>query len=290
MKYINLKNGEKIAYNDIGTSNNIVIAIHNNMASSANFDILQSTIPNTMRLITPDLRGFGNSSYNSPVNSFEEYASDIIELIEQLEIETFSLIGWFIGGAVAMEIAATLKQRVKKMILISPVCITGYPMLKLDANGQANGEQLKTREEVENDYFRTKMIQNVLDTSDKEFIKHILDSTLYTDNQPTPEQYDTYINSALKQKSIADVYYSLLTFNISHRHNGVVSGNNKVSQITADTLVLHGNNDSIVTLEMSKYTSYYLQPNSQLIQGNFGHSPFVDAPHIAIRTILEFLN
>ena len=35
-----------------------------------------------MRCISPCLRGYGYSSYNKPVNSFKDYAKDLIELIE----------------------------------------------------------------------------------------------------------------------------------------------------------------------------------------------------------------
>ncbi len=114
MNKIKLKNGEEIAYIDKGVGDNILVAIHGNMTSSKHLDVLYENIPEGIRIIAPDLRGFGKSSYNAEVNSLQEYASDVMELIENLHIKEFNLLGWSTGGGIGMLIASELKERVKK--------------------------------------------------------------------------------------------------------------------------------------------------------------------------------
>ncbi len=279
-----------ISFLDTGTSDNVLIAIHGNMTSGKHFDVLYEACPENLRIITPDLRGFGNSSYNNQVNSLEEYANDIIELIEHLKIDSFSLLGWSTGGGIAMEIAAKLKERVKKLVLVASVGTTGYPMPKLDVSGQPiPNEFLKTRQDVEDDVFRSQAIQQAFDSKNRDFVRATWDAVIYTHNKPTPEKYEEYISDVLTQKSIVDVYYSLLSFNITDKNNGVVDGSNHIEQITADTLIIQGERDYVVPMSMAESILNGLKSKSEIVTGDFGHSPFVDCPSWVNEKIFSFV-
>ncbi|MFV0440442.1 MAG: alpha/beta fold hydrolase [Lachnospirales bacterium] len=289
MNKMNLKNGETIAYEDKGSGEKVLIAIHGNMSSSKHLDVLFENFPENLRIIVPDLRGFGESSYNEKVNSLEEYANDIIELIDALKIDKFSLLGWSTGGGIAMEIASIENERVQKLILIASVGTTGYPMAKLSELGQPiENEILKTREDVEGDTFRTIAIQKAFDENNRDFVKATWEAVIYTHNKPTPEKYEEYVSDVLTQKSIADVYYSLLSFNISNKHNGVKEGNNKISTIKADTLIIQGERDYVVPMEMALSIKEGLGEKAKLVTGDFGHSPFVDCPSFICETVIDF--
>ncbi len=289
MKYFNLKNGETIAYNDIGTSDNVVLLIHGNMCSSKYLEKFARTLSSDFRVVSPDLRGFGCSSYNNKVNSFEEYASDIIELINGLNIKELTLIGWSTGGAVSMEIAIALESQIKKLILISSVASTGFPMRKLTNISQDKVEFLQTREEVENDAYRTKILQNAFDNKDKEFLRMVFENTMYDRIEPTKEEYDAFIEDAFTQKNISDIYYSLMTFNISNIKNGVVAGNGKIHTINAPTLIIHGKFDQIMPVEMGYSLKHSFGDSGKILVGDFGHSPFVDCFDWLNKNIFEFL-
>ncbi len=289
-KKSNCNKSDAIAYLDKGTSDNVLIAIHGNMTSSKHFDILYDACPENIRIITPDLRGFGNSTYNNPVNSLEEYADDIIELIEHLKIDNFSLLGWSTGGGVAMEIAAKLKERVKKLVLVASVGTTGYPMPKLDESGKPiPNEFLVTRKDVEDDVFRSQAIQQAFDSKNRDFVRATWDAVIYTHNKPTPEKYEEYISDVLTQKSIVDVYYSLLSFNITDKNNGVTDGSNHIEQITSDTLIIQGERDYVVPMAMAESIQNGLKSKVELVTGDFGHSPFIDCPNWVNEKIFNFI-
>ncbi len=280
MKKILLKNGEEIAYRDTGNGEEILVCIHGNMCSSFEFEAFMDDLSKRdIRVISPDLRGFGQSSYKNSVNSFLEYANDIIEMLDILEIKKFSLLGHYIGGAVAMEIAALLKANINKLILVSSVGTQGYPIHKLDFNGQPiPNEYLISRVEIENDKFRVLPVQQIFDTKDYDFLSGVFESILFNVSTPQSNEVKEILEDAFTQKSITDVYCALNNFNISNKHNGVLKGNNKIEDITAETVVIQGSNDALVPFDMAYTIKYSLKSKSKIATGNFGHSPFLDCP------------
>ncbi len=291
-KNIKIVNTETIAYIELGdsTSDNVLVCLHGNFGSSQQFYNFSRGIPNNIRIILPDLRGFGHSSYNTPVNNFSEHADDIICLINKLNIEKFSLLGFYIGGAVAMEMASSLKDRVEKLILVSSVGTMGYPMAKLNSQGAVlENEFLKTREEIDKDTFRLLPLKQVILNRDVNFASGILESIYFTQKTPNDKIVETLISDIFNQKNITDTYMCLNNFNISNKNNGVVDGNNKIAEITAETIVVQGSNDAIVPFDMAYTIKYSLLSKSKIVTGTFGHSPFNDVPEWINEVIFNFL-
>lgn len=75
------------------------------------------------RVITYDLRGFGESSL--PDGSYE-HGADLVGLLDHLEIEKADLVGLSLGANVALSFAAHHPRRVRGLVLASPG-LPGYP-------------------------------------------------------------------------------------------------------------------------------------------------------------------
>ncbi len=71
------------------------------------------------RLVCPDNRGMGESAPVLDGLTAAAMASDVIGMIETLEIEGCDLIGWSMGGFVAQEVAARAPERVGRLVLLS---------------------------------------------------------------------------------------------------------------------------------------------------------------------------
>src|ERR1700749_844771 len=57
------------------------------------------------QVIVPDLRGYGKSSLPaSGVTAFEDYATDIIQLLDVLGVDRFHVAGLSMGGQLAMDV------------------------------------------------------------------------------------------------------------------------------------------------------------------------------------------
>ena len=81
-----------------------------------------------MRCIAICSRGYGYSSYNTPMKSYKDLADDVILMIkEHFEFrgEPIYLLGHSFGCIKAIHIAAQLPDRIKGVIQISPQSVTG---------------------------------------------------------------------------------------------------------------------------------------------------------------------
>ena len=73
------------------------------------------------RVILPDLPGYGFSSKpDNEIYSLQFFNKKIIELIDALKIEEFSLLGNSLGGALSIGLGLDHPTRVKKLILMAP--------------------------------------------------------------------------------------------------------------------------------------------------------------------------
>jgi 3-oxoadipate enol-lactonase len=70
-------------------------------------------------LILPDLRGSGRSGKPAGKYSIAQFADDLWSLLDKLECAKVHIVGFSLGGAVAMEMALMRPQAVLRMVLIN---------------------------------------------------------------------------------------------------------------------------------------------------------------------------
>ena len=289
---IKLDNGETMGYRKVGEGNKLLILVHGNMTSSKHWDLVMENMPNDFTTIAIDMRGFGISTYNTPVNSLKDFSEDLKSFVNIMGIEKFHLLGWSTGGGVAMEFAAKYPENIEKLILVESVGIKGYPIFRKDESGQPIiGDLLKTKEEIALDPVQVIPILSAYENKDRGFLKYIWDATIYTGgNKPEDDRYEEYIDDMLTQRNLVDVDYSLAHFNMSHEHNGIVQGTGDIDKIKAPTLVIQGDKDLVVPMEMAEGIAKAIGENAKLeILENGGHSPMVDDISRFMNLILNFM-
>lgn len=74
-KFVELGNGEKYAFIETGKGAPLLL-IHGNMSSGVHFSPILPALAEKFHCFAPDLRGFGDSSYNKPFGSLKELAGD----------------------------------------------------------------------------------------------------------------------------------------------------------------------------------------------------------------------
>ncbi|WP_200875226.1 intracellular short-chain-length polyhydroxyalkanoate depolymerase [Bacillus gaemokensis] len=278
MDSVSLSNGETIAYQEVGRKNReILVLIHGNMTSSQHWDLAIEKFQDQYHIYAIDLRGFGQSSYHKPIDSLQDFADDLKLFIDELQLKKFTLMGWSMGGGVAMEFTACYPDHVEKLILVESVGMKGYPMFKKDMNGQPIvSTLLKTKEEVAQDPVQIVPVLDAIKNMNKLYYRTVWNLLIYTHNKPDPERYEKYLDDMLTQRNFVDVNYALITFNISDEHNGVVLGNGHIHRLRVPTLVLQGDRDYVVPQVVGEELAKHL-PNAKLvILEDCGHSPFID--------------
>lgn len=109
-----IRDGIKLAYHDSGAGLPVIL-IHG-FPFSRRMWRPQAALSSTVRLITPDLRGFGESE-GAP-SSLDELADDVHVLVEHLDLPSFVLGGFSMGGYVLFRYLARHAAQVKAVLLL----------------------------------------------------------------------------------------------------------------------------------------------------------------------------
>lgn len=70
------------------------------------------------KTISPDLRGYGRSQTRTPF-VMDDHLQDLIHLLDQNRISKCLMLGWSLGGILAMELACRYPERVSGLILVA---------------------------------------------------------------------------------------------------------------------------------------------------------------------------
>lgn len=75
------------------------------------------------KTIIPDLPGFGKSDLPQTPWNINNYVNWSEQLMEELSLKNFYLLGHSFGGALASKIAVKHSQKIKKLFLVSAACV-----------------------------------------------------------------------------------------------------------------------------------------------------------------------
>jgi len=111
-----------------------VCLIHGNATTSRFWAELMADIPDKYRVVAPDLRGFGDSE-TKPVDATDgvrDFTEDLAALFDEIGLETVGLVGWSIGGGIAMQYAIDYTEAVSELVLVSTMSPYGFCGTTLD--------------------------------------------------------------------------------------------------------------------------------------------------------------
>lgn len=130
--------GIRLAYDDLGQGQPIVL-LHGFPFNRSLWREQAETLAARHRVITPDLRGFGETSVAAGPATMEEMAQDVAALLDELNIDRVVLGGLSMGGYVAFAFYRRFPLRVRALILADT-----RPQADSD-EARRNREELATR-------------------------------------------------------------------------------------------------------------------------------------------------
>ena len=291
LKKVDLPNGETITYRERLGDGQLVLLVHGNMTSSKHWDLLIENLHAQFHIIALDLRGFGGSSYNERITHIRDFAEDIKLFVDTLGLTNFDLVGWSTGGMVCMQYCALYPEDCNKLVLLASGSTRGYPFYGMTPDGQIDlTNRYTTLAEIEQDPYKTQAMQSLYDTKNREGLRAVWDSVIYTQQQPTEERYEAYIDDMLTQRNLADVYHSLNIFNISGIDNVASKGTGEVNRIKQPVLIIYGDRDYVVVEQMTNEIIEDFGDKAKVVKiENCGHSPLVDNLNVLTKEIELFL-
>ena len=285
VKSIHLDNNEIYTYRYYLGGEKIMVLVHGNLASSKFYEQLINDLPKEYTIYAVDLRGFGGSTYNRPIDTLRDLEGDLKLFVDKLNLKSFDLLGWSTGGAVSMLFTASYGYLVNRLFLIASAGVSGYHSYRKDENNQKI--LLKSKQEISFDPIKIKQLE-ALQKKDKVFYKNMWDKAIYNINKPSPKIYEKQLDESLRQRNLIDIYHGLNQFNISDYYSGLSMGGEEVKLITQPTTIIQGEDDLLVSVKTAKELKAAIGSNANLVLiKNCGHSPMVDAPEILLNVILK---
>lgn len=286
-RQLTLPCGESLAYRQAGHGPQNIVLVHGNLSSSVFWDVLMEALPqDAYRVIAPDLRGFGDSTYHQAVTSIKDFSDDLKAMADALGLKRFALAGWSLGGLVAQQYAADYPEDVSHLILVAST-ISALAIPKRDATGQVlPGQFISTREDI---LLLNTEVLKTFKNQDAGNMRLGYDRTVFVDNKPEEERYQRYMQAALKQRNKVDADCAVLNFNFTHQHNGIQPGSGGVDRVQGPVLVIHGARDLVIPPILGNQLAQAYGDRARLLMLDAGHAPLNDCPDQFLEQFFAFI-
>ncbi|ANU36143.1 alpha/beta hydrolase [Vibrio scophthalmi] len=124
--------GEQIAYGKSGSGDTALIFIHGWSLDSRLWQNQVSEFSKQYQVITMDLAGHGNSSFNREEYTMVAFAQDIKAIIDKEQLDSVILVGHSMAGGVIAEAAKLMPKRVKGIIGVDTSQNVALPVSQSD--------------------------------------------------------------------------------------------------------------------------------------------------------------
>jgi len=254
--------GLTIHYQDINVNGSPVVLLLHGLGATCESWQLQTPalFDEGFRVIVPDMRGFGKSTYPGGRSSPEIMASDVSRLIDKLKLEKIHLVGISLGGTVALKVVIARPELVKSLVITNSfaklrprgLSLWVFYLMRLflvhligiETQAQYVADRLfpEPGEELERNTFKDQVCQS------------------------NPQGYRSTMRS-------------LAFFDVS----------NDVRKIGHPTLVITGDKDSVVPPESQSELARLIPGADQKCIEGAGHAVIVEKPGEYNQLLIEFL-
>ena len=111
-------NGVEIAYNDQGSGDTTIVLVHGFPLDKSMWDAQVEALSGEFRVITPDLRGHGESQVVAGPYTMELLADDLKGLLDALNLDKVALGGFSMGGYAVFSFMRKYPERVESLMLL----------------------------------------------------------------------------------------------------------------------------------------------------------------------------
>lgn len=280
---------EEYAYLDIGEGKPVLF-IHGNMSSGVHYLPAIERLSDKYRCIAPDLRGFGDSTYNVGFDSLHELADDIVQFMDAIGLDKVPVVAWSAGGGVALSLAARHGDRVEKLFLIEGASHKGYPIFRKKKDFSSDyGNAYADKNELALDPVQVAPMLNIFATNNVVSMTGVWNNVIYTVNKPETKDNDVYMAETMKERCLVDLDWALATFNMSDKFSAYTKGDGSIKNVKCPVALTMADKDFTVPDWMVMENVNALDGCKLIAYSQCGHSPMVDCPDKAAADIREFI-
>ena len=225
------------------------------------------TLKNKYRCVVFDNRGAGRSSKPDYRYTIEMFAKDTVGLMEALQIETAHILGISMGGLIAQQIAISYPERVRSLIIVSGH-FGGPNQIPMDDRTMALLVALPTE---------TISMEQARDMR----YKATFSPQFLQENRSVIEQIDGW----------AEKYPTPLYAQV-HQSAATAAFNSELylKQISAPTLVLHGDQDKAVPTKNGELIAEKIPHSKLVILKGASHFCIIEKYEEFNREVMNFID
>ncbi|OLL28204.1 alpha/beta hydrolase [Burkholderia sp. SRS-W-2-2016] len=245
MPYITTTDGTRLFYKDWGAGRPVVLS-HGWPSNADAWDAqMIALVQSGFRVVAHDRRGHGRSDQPSNGNDIDTYADDLAALMNTLDLKNATLVGHSIGGGeVVRYISRHGSERVARAVLIAaPVPL----MAKTGAN--PTGVPLEIFDGI----------RKALAENRSQFFRDLA-VPFFGFNRPGTASSQSVIDAFWAQGMTGGI----LAQHACIREFSEVDFTEDLKRLTVPTLLLHGDDDQNVPVQMSSRPAASLVPNAEL--------------------------
>ena len=235
-----------------------MVFIHGLSDNLLYWEYLASNLRHDHQVLRFDLRGHGQTELGNDEISMDVYVDDLHDLLYELDIDKVNLVGFSLGGAVALDFTVKYPKMVSSLVLMSS-------FYKADGH----------LEHVLNQF------REALKISFNEFYDLILPMVLcpdvIEDNKEELEMLKEIASLSANNQAYIHAIDACLAFDIE----------DELSNIDASTLVLAGRHDAITSLESQKEFQRKIKNSKLIVFDDVRHNLLVGKNNEKILNMLK---
>jgi pimeloyl-ACP methyl ester carboxylesterase len=240
-----------------------VLLIHGLGGDHRGWEFQEKDLAARFQIIMPDLRGHGQTTVEELGMMIppDLVADDLNALLEHLGFEKLHVVGHSLGGMVAQNFVLRYPNRVNKLVLVDTT-----PKISEDLVDVVYSWREAQVEGGDEAYFWTSLRSGYSDE--------------WIESNPDMVQY-------LKEKSADTNDEGVLAAGLGF---STIEFTEQLSNIKAETLVIHGDDDRVMKLELGRMIHEGITGSKLKILEGCGHSPTVQMTNEFNKTLIEFLS
>lgn len=231
-------NGVRLSYSDTGAGNKTLVLVHAFPLNKNMWKEQVEKMKDRFRVITYDIRGFGDSEPGSETASIDLFASDLLALIDKLDISKPVVCGLSMGGYILLNAVSRAPGKFGGVIFADTQCIAD--------SDEARDKRYKTIEKIRDGEF---------DDFAEEFSSSMVE--------------DPHIQKKVKEmvkSNSAEVVSAALRAMATRRESCTA-----LKQLSLPALVIYGSKDNVTPASQSELLFNAIAGSKLSVIENAGH-------------------
>ncbi len=255
-------NGIRLSYTDSGVNAQPVVFIHGFPFNKSSWLPQIGGLGKTYRSLAIDLRGYGDSEAGTDNFSIDLFASDLLQFVEALKLDSPVLCGLSMGGYIAMNAVNRSPEKFKALVLADTQCIAD--------SEEGKEKRFKTIEKIESEGLQTfadGFVQNVFNKNSLEAKKQAVDDVRKMITGTKKETVTKTLKALAERKETCT----------------------GIKKLKLPALIICGKDDNVTPLSQSELLNNSIVGSKLQIIENAGHLSNLEQPEEFNKVLTDFL-